>query len=302
MRRWSVVLSAVALATSTATVVAGSASAGNDNDPYTLSNGNAQAGPPGGVVPVHGDAHGGGARPNKSPNLIYHNGPVRTGPTTVVPIYWGTSWTAGADKVTSLATFYQGVSGSNYMNTNTEYTAGGAHVSSAVSYGTPIIDNSASPTRAPSTSTILAEVAKAVPHPDANTYYPVYIDHGRGSAGYCAWHSYGVANTVGVTFGLFFNLDGDAGCDPQDTTSGHSQGIAALANVSGHELSEMVTDPQLNAWYDSQGYENADKCAWTFNGLEHFPNGTQWLIQGNWSNNAYGAGSGYYNRGCINGN
>ena len=31
----------------------------------------------------------------------------------------------------------------------------------------------------------------------------------------------------------------------------------------------MLTDPQLNAWYDQQGDENADKCAWTFGGLGH---------------------------------
>ena len=29
-------------------------------------------------------------------------------------------------------------------------------------------------------------------------------------------------------------------------------------------LEETATDPDLNAWYDRRGYENADKCAWTF--------------------------------------
>ena len=28
---------------------------------------------------------------------------------------------------------------------------------------------------------------------------------------------------------VYFNLDGDAGCDPQDTSTGHSEGLAALA-------------------------------------------------------------------------
>ena len=66
--------------------------------------------------------------------------------------------------------------------------------------------------------------------------------------------------------GFFFKLDGDAGCDPQDTQTTHSQGLAALANVSAHELSEARTDPATpGAWYDSQGQENGDKCAWTFN-------------------------------------
>jgi hypothetical protein len=60
-------------------------------------------------------------------------------------------------------------------------------------------------------------------------------------------------------------MDGDPGCDPKSTVSGESQGLAALANVSGHELSEARTDPTSDGWYDSAGQENGDKCAWTFN-------------------------------------
>jgi hypothetical protein len=86
---------------------------------------------------------------------------------------------------------------------------------------------------------------------------------------------------VPIQFGWFFNLDGDAGCDPGDTSGLHSEGLAALANVTGHELSETVTDPRNGGWYDSSGAENADKCAWHFNGLETL-GGTAWLIQGNW--------------------
>ena len=102
-----------------------------------------------------------------------------------------------------------------------------------------------------------------------------------------------------------FTLDGDAGCNPSDTTSGHSQGLAALGNVSGHELSESLTDPHGDAWYDSQGEENADKCAWTFGpSLITFKNKTQWKIQGNWSNAVYTNGGSYLGSGsgCINGN
>jgi hypothetical protein len=204
-----------------------------------------------------------------------------------------------------MATFYGGLGGSTYMNTNTEYTLGSTttHVSNSVAYVDTVngyaIDTSNAPNRAPSTADVLAEVAKVVPSPNPNTYYPVYVDTGRGSAGYCAWHSFGTANGVGVPFAFFFNLDGDAGCDPQDTQTGHSQGVAALGNVSGHELSEMVTDTQLTAWYDSQGYENSDKCAWTFSGTVTLSNGSSWKIQGNWSNAAYNANTGYTKGGCV---
>ena len=136
-------------------------------------------------------------------------------------------------------------------------------------------------------------------NPQAGAYYPVYSDQPRGNAGYCAWHSSGTINGTQVQFGFFFNLDGDPGCDPQAPGStGHSQGLAALANVSGHELSEMLTDPRLNAWFDQQGAENADKCAWTFERPRH-DRQQSWKIQGNWSNAAANARTGYANVGCI---
>ena len=92
-----------------------------------------------------------------------------------------------------------------------------------------------------------------------------------------------------------------------DTSGLHSQGLAAIANVSGHELAEALTDPASpGAWYDSSGAENGDKCAWTFGApLVTFTNGTQWKIQGEWSNKAYTAGTGYANssgqKGCLSG-
>jgi hypothetical protein len=310
MRRWAVVLSALSVSLGAATAVAGTASADNDNDPYTLSGGHAQAGPMGGVV--HAKDAKPGSGPKQSPNLTYHGGRVQTSPTEVHAIFWGSSWsnsTFVGDKVTGLATLYGGLTTSTaYAGTNTEYTNGSnAHVNSNVASYDAVTDTSAAPTRAPQTSAVLAEVARQYPHPTPNAYYPVYIDGKRGNAGYCAWHSSGTINGTQVQFGFFFNLDGDAGCDPKAPTSLHSQGLSALANVTGHEFSEMVTDPQLNAWYDSQGSENSDKCAWTFNGVETLGNGSQWLIQGNWSNAAYTGNHGYISgttkyRGCINGN
>src|SRR5439155_13080923 len=142
-----------------------------------------------------------------------------------------------------------------------------------------------------------AEVCKFITSPAPNGYYPVYVDTPRGSAGFCAWHSAGYCGTTLVQIAFFFNLDGDPGCDPEDTSRLHSQGLAALANVSGHEISEARTDPHLDAWFDSAGDENADKCAWTFGTpLLTFSNTTtttQWKIQGNLSNQAYNGGSGY---------
>jgi hypothetical protein len=249
---------------------------------------------------AHGNPHGGRVQ-----QLVYHSGDVMTSGAAVKSIFWGASWSTNAgDKITGIDSFYKGVGATAYAGTNTEYTnTGGAPVSGAVSYGGSSIDSGSTPSGAPSTSQVLAVVAQNVTDPVTNGYYPVYSERPRGNAGYCAWHSWGYIGTTLVQFAFFFNLDGDAGCSA-GTSGGHSQGLTALGNVSGHELSEALTDPHGDAWYDNGGNENADKCAWTFGpSLIQFTNGTQWKIQGNWSNAAYSSGTGYPARvGCIDGN
>jgi hypothetical protein len=237
--------------------------------------------------------------------LTYHGGNVIIASPQIRPIFWGTSWT-NSTKITGLNQFYAGV-GSPYLTSNTEYTNSlGTHVIGTVSAGQSVVDNTAAPSGAPATSAILAEVCKVIANVQSNGYYPVYVDTKRGNAGYCAWHSWGTCGSTNVQFAFFFNLDGDPGCDPQDTETGNGQGLAALANVSGHELSEFLTDPRGDGWFDRSGAENSDKCAWTFgpNAIP-FANGTLWKIQGNWSNNAYNLNQGYYDagkvRGCIDG-
>jgi hypothetical protein len=249
-----------------------------------------------GIVHARGQAPVGKGR--SLPNLLYHNGTILNS-SVVEAIFWGSSWTETNGKVTGLDGFYSTIKDSPYMNTNSEYTGTNGSVGTGATYLGHVVDTTPAPTQAPSTSTVLAEVASRITNPVPNGYYPVYVDLLRGNAGYCAWHSYGTVRGVPVQFGFFFKLDSDPGCDPQDTTTGHSEGLAALANVSGHELSETVTDPRNGGWYDRQGAENADKCAWTFSGLVTFNGHEYWKIQGNWSNAANNTRSGYDGAGCI---
>jgi hypothetical protein len=261
------------------------------------------AGPASGFVPSHNANRTGGSRGGRVLLLQYHGGPVMHA-TTVVPVFWGSKWSSGSfvgDKVTGLDYFYSQVGGTGYARTNSEYTDGSGNVNtSSIAKGTDLTDTSATPSGAPSTAQVLAEVAAVTNNnPTPNAYYPVYSDQPRGSAGYCAWHSTGTIAGIQVQFGFFFNLDGDPGCNPGDAFTSHSEGLAALANVSGHELSEMLTDPQLNAWTDQRGAENSDKCAWTFGSNTVAIGSQQFRIQGNWSNAAATAGTGYANVGCI---
>ena len=247
------------------------------------------------------------AKPQKNVNMTWHNGAIMTS-STVQSIFWGTSWANSSfvgDKITGLDSWYAGFGNSNYAKTSDEYTGTNGQVGASVSNGGHFVDTTVA-SGGNNTATILAEVCKVIPSPVANGYYPVYVDVKRGHNGYCAYHSFSSCGSTPVQFAFFFNLDGDAGCDPQDTQTGHSQGLAALANVSGHELSEARTDPRNGGWYDSSGAENGDKCAWTFNvPYVTLSNGSIWKIQGEWSNVAYTGGTGYPNssgqKGCLDG-
>jgi hypothetical protein len=243
----------------------------------------------------------------RNPDMTYHGGKIM--PTAVTQaIFWGTSWASySGDKITGMDQWYDGFNISDYAKTSDEYTGSNGQVGGSTTHLGHIIDTSPSQGGG-NTSAILAEVCRVVsPDQSGNGYYAVYTDTPRGNANYCAWHSYGTCGGTPVQFAFFFKLDGDPGCDPQDTSGLHSQGLAALANVSGHELSEARTDPASpGAWYDSSGAENGDKCAWTFGvPLVTFSNSTQWKIQGEWSNAAYTAGTGYPNssgqKGCLSG-
>jgi len=248
------------------------------------------------------------ARPTKNPNMTYHGGKIMQTAVTQT-IFWGTSWAGySGDKISGLDTWYAGHDRSNYATTSDEYTGSNGQVGAATTHLGHLMDTSAA-SGGNNTSVILAEVCKVVtaPDPSGNGYYAVYSDVKRGGAQYCAYHSAGTCHGVAVQFAFFFNLDGDAGCDPQDSSQLHSQGLAALANVTAHELSEARTDPASpGAWYDGSGAENGDKCAWTFGApLVKLSNGTKWKLQGEWSNAAYNAGTGYPNssgqKGCLSG-
>ena len=240
-----------------------------------------------------------------SPDMTYHGGPILPS-ATIKAIWWGSSWPSyTGDKISGIDKWYSGVGGTSYEATVDEFNdSTGKTVGSAVTYQGHVVDGSSLPKHI-STSAVLAEVCKEVPSPVANGYYPVYVDKPRGGANYCAYHSWGSCNGKAIEFGFFFKLDGDAGCDPQSTVAGESQGLAALANVTGHELSETRSDPNGNAWYDSSGAENGDKCAWTFGGPYVTLSGTNWKIQGNWSNYDYDHNTGYANsngqNGCADG-
>lgn len=88
---------------------------------------------------------------------------------------------------------------------------------------------------------------------------------------FCGWHTYvSEWNLTTARWDTFkFTWAGNAGKQcPGSCTRGQAPngdiGVDGLINVIAHEITETSTDPDFDGWYDSNGQENADKCAWNF--------------------------------------
>ncbi|HZP65849.1 MAG TPA: hypothetical protein VFB32_06030 [Rudaea sp.] len=220
-------------------------------------------------------------------------------------IFWG-SWSNPGDIISGIDSFFSGWGSSGMAGDSTEYygTTDG-HVTSSSTYLGHTIDSSTPPKRALSTSGAVSEACKITGNnPDPNAVYFIYTSTGAGHVNYCAWHSWGsCSNGAPIQVAYMPNITGIAGCDPQSDVTSESEGLAALANVTSHELSEATTDPRGDGWFDASNAENGDKCAWSFHNDVSLSNGSRWKLQMEWSNAAYSAGTGYANssgqKGCL---
>ena len=111
---------------------------------------------------------------------------------------------------------------------------------------------------------------------------------------YCGWHTAGSILSSDIKYSFVGNPDRcPQSCEQQTTSPNGNAGADGMASIIAHEFEETTSDPDLNAWYDRRGAENADKCAWTFGATSTASNGSlynvtlgtkQYLIQQNWVN------------------
>jgi hypothetical protein len=246
---------------------------------------------------------GGGSTDN---GIYYHGGPVMLGTVNVYYIWYG-DW-SGNSAIGILTDLAKNIGGSPYFNINTTYYDGAAkHVTGSVQYVTSANDNYSLGTTL-SDANIQTIVANAIgggslPYDSNGAYFVLTSADVAESSGfctkYCGWHTYGTISGTNIKYAFVGNASRcPTACEAQTTSPSGNDGADAMASVIAHELEEMVTDPNLNAWYDRRGYENADKCAWTFGSVSTAANGSlynmllgtrQFLIQRNWVN----AGGGY---------
>jgi hypothetical protein len=249
------------------------------------------------VNPSAGKAGG----PATSNGISYHTGPIIQGTVNVYYIWYGNwSGNSATSILTDLASF---IGSSPYFNINqTYYNGSGTHVSGAVSYVKSTTDSysrGTSLTDAAIQGVVSDAISSGRLPKDTNAVYFVLTSADvTASSGfctqYCGWHTHGTISGSDIKYAFIGNPDRcPSACSAQTTGPNGNPGADGMASIISHELEEATTDPDLNAWYDNRGYENADKCAWTFGTTYTAANGAQanvklgnrdFLIQRNWVN------------------
>ena len=235
----------------------------------------------------------------------------------------------GASDGSLIGQFLNNLGGTPYWNINSTYyengTNGQTFVQNSLQYTSFWSPNRPAPkdgsvvTEDDMVSVIETGFANGTLQYDPNTLYMIMTGSGVNLGGgfshnnlqYCAFHS-GYWFNDGGPIVQFAAMPYDADFNPQHPskagyictylTKGPNGDLGADAAVSAmaHETEETATDPvslttppYFAGWYDTQGQENADKCAYTYgstltrNKFDYWNvtiGGKPFLVQRNWTN------------------
>lgn len=258
-------------------------------------------------------AHQGKGGPGGNTTIKYHGGPVLSGKVPVYIIYYGTFPTSTTETI--VTDFFTDLStGSPQFAVNATYFDSVGSAAGAV-HSPVIATDSYSQGKSIGSSSIpkIIQAAMAAPNnlpADATGVYFVITAPDVKVSGFCtsfcAYHTRTTINGTDIKYALVpdpgqacTGCDGNVAVFHQTTTPNGDMGADEMTDSIFHELSEAVTDPDLNAWYTSNGAENGDLCNYNYgnttytapNGSTanaHFgpasPGGHNYLIQTIWEN------------------
>jgi serine protease len=229
--------------------------------------------------------HDATTKTQKSNPLVDHGGTVLATSTTYA-IYWGTPADFPSDLQTGMTALLSGLPGSSYLGIAQQYMRGAAI---SQTFGGTIVDTSAAPKSAPNAAGLAAEVCKLIPQPDPNAVYIVFTSNAPSNANYCAWHNKATASCNGLPIQVAYvpNQALIPHCSPYTVNNLHcnsyTDGTVSSFDSVAHEVMEAITDAQIDAWYDANKAEIADKCEYQYLGCVNLPTGS-FQIQPEWSN------------------
>ena len=267
-------------------------------------------------------------QPAAANGIGYHGGPVMRANSVNVYFIWYGNWTSGPNPSDSQTTVNllgalfdpaRGIGGSGYFKIDTTYSDTAGHPTGNISLLASTTNNY-SRGKQLSDSDIQKIVSSAISSralpKDANgLYFVLTASDVAETSGfcskYCGWHTSSAIGGTDIKFAFVGNPDRCPGpCEMQSVGPNGDSGADGMASVMAHEAEEAVSDPDLNAWYDSTGNENADKCAWKFGpvtgvlghgGYNQTFGAYNWLVQLNWENSRGGGcdkalGGKFYNQ------
>ena len=237
---------------------------------------NEEAGPPSVLHrtnPHDSGAPTAGSTGSISPAITYHGGSVMGAPTAYVIWYGNWNQANGSDTSTGkqiVSDFLTGLDNSPYYNINVSYGGPtgriqlGAQTTDAYSNGSRLSD-----------AKVQAVVRSALTSnrlpTDTNGIYLVLTSSDVSESSgfctrYCGWHTAATLNGANIKYSFVGNANRClSSCAAQTTGPNGNAGVDGMVSVIAHELEEANTDPNpASGWVDSNGAENADKCAWTF--------------------------------------
>jgi hypothetical protein len=245
--------------------------------------------------------------------INYNGGPVLKGTVPIYIIWYGT-WTNTtgsntAATVSLIDSLIGGLSNSGYEKINSTYGDATGNVSGAMTLVKQVFDTGSQGTRLRNTNitrAITAQLTSGALPTDPNGVYLFLTSSNVKESGFCTqfcgFHTRQTINGADIKWAFIGNVDQcPNGCEAQ-TTGPNSPaagvgGADGMANVIAHETEEAISDPDLNAWFDASGQENADKCNFRFGTTTVVANGAHinqtfgslnFLLQMNWENSRGG--------------
>jgi hypothetical protein len=232
--------------------------------------------------------------------LIYHtNGPVMQAGVTAYAIFWVPAKLQNGG-ATSMTAHYQTVqtnmlgdyAGHGIGSNNTQYyetikSINKKYIQDKGGFGGSYVDTSAYPTSGCTDSVtpgncitdaqVQAEIKKVMGlngwTGGLSKIFFLFTSSGEGSCftsastscaytNYCAYHG-AISGTTPIVYGNE-PYGASSLCNTAPPSPNSDPDADTAATALSHELTEAITDPQLNAWFTAQGNEIGDLCAYNY--------------------------------------
>jgi hypothetical protein len=233
--------------------------------------------------------------------VTWHGGRVMSGVVHLYAIWYG-DWSATGLARTVVTDALRGFGGTAYAGILGAYTAHGAGAATDVRFAGETSDAYSAGKRLSDTAVrrvVATSVGTgALPRDAQGVYLVLTSPDVRETSGfgrsYCGWHSHARIDAADLVYVFAGDprTQAPTGCEPPVASTPNGDTAAdGLASTVLHEVDESLTDPDLDAWFDRYGNENADKCAWTYGPAYPAANGApadlrlagrDLLIQQNW--------------------